>query len=71
MIWFTLLLVLLVLAALWAGQLLSSFLFGVGARDPATISVVVVLLLGVAAGACWVPARRASRIEPIAALRYE
>lgn len=60
-----------VLAALWAGRLLSSFLFGVGARDPVTISAVVILLLGVAAGACWVPARRASRIEPMIALRYE
>ena len=54
-----------------AGQLLSSFLFGVGARDPATISAVVILLLGVAAIACWIPARRASRIDPMIALRYE
>ena len=46
-----------VLAALGAGQLLSSFLFGVGARDPATISVVAVLLAVVAAVACWIPAR--------------
>jgi predicted permease len=60
-----------VLTALWAGQLLSSFLFGVGARDPATLSAVVVLLFGVSAGACWAPARRASRIDPMIALRYE
>lgn len=60
-----------VLAALWAGQLLSGLLFGVAARDPATISAVVILLLGVAAGACWIPARRASRIDPMIALRYE
>ena len=60
-----------VFAALWAGQLLSSFLFGVGARDPVTIAAVVILLSGVAAGACWVPARRASRIQPAIALRYE
>jgi putative ABC transport system permease protein len=60
-----------VLAALWAGQLLRSFLFGVGARDPATISAVVILLLGVAAVACWLPARHASRIDPMLALRYE
>jgi predicted permease len=60
-----------VLAALWAGQLLSSFLFGVGARDAATISSVVILFLGVAAVACWIPARRASRIDPMIALRYE
>jgi putative ABC transport system permease protein len=60
-----------VLAALWAGQLLNSFLFGVGARDPATICSVMILLLGVAAIACWIPARRASRIDPMIALRYE
>lgn len=60
-----------VLTALWVGQLLSSFLFGVGPRDPATISAVMVVLLGVSAGACWVPARRASRIDPMMALRYE
>ena len=60
-----------VLGALWAGQLLGSLLFGVSARDPATISVVVVLLLGVAALACWGPARRASRVDPLVALHYE
>jgi ABC-type antimicrobial peptide transport system permease subunit len=60
-----------ILAAVWAGQLLSSFLFGIGPRDPATIAAVVMLLLGVAAMACWIPARRASRIDPLIALRYE
>lgn len=60
-----------VLGALWAGQLVGSLLFGVSARDPATISVVVVLLFGVAALACWGPARRASRVDPLVALHYE
>ena len=60
-----------ILAALWAGQLLSGFLFGIEARDPLSISMVAILLLGVAAAACWVPARRASRIDPMVALRYE
>ena len=60
-----------VLAAVWAEQLLSGFLFGIGGRDPATISAVVILLLAVAAFACWIPARRASRIDPMVALRYE
>ena len=60
-----------VLAALWAGRLLSGFLFGIGARDPLSISMGAILLLGVAAAACWVPARRASRIDPMVALRYE
>jgi putative ABC transport system permease protein len=58
-------------AALATGQLIGSFLFGIGARDPAAISVVVVMLFLVAVAACWSPAQRASRIEPMAALRDE
>jgi putative ABC transport system permease protein len=57
--------------ALAAGRLIGSFLFATEARDPAAISAVVVTLLVVAALACWAPARRASRIDPIAALRHE
>jgi predicted permease len=60
-----------VAAALAAGQLISGFLFGTEPRDPAAISAVVVILLVVAAGACWAPARRASRIDPMAALHVE
>ena len=52
-------------AALAAGQLISSFLFGTEPRDPAAISAVVLTLFLVAAVACWAPARRASRIDPI------
>jgi predicted permease len=58
-------------AALATGQLIRSFLFGTEARDPAVISAVVVMLLLVATAACWAPARRASRIDPMAALRDE
>ncbi len=57
--------------ALAAGRLIESFLFATEARDPAAISAVVVILLAVAAMACWAPARRASQIDPIAALRHE
>ena len=60
-----------VAAALAAGDLISSFLFNTKPRDPAAISAVVVMLLLVAALACWAPARRASRIDPMAALRDE
>ena len=60
-----------VAAALGAGQLISSFLFGTEPRDPAAIAAVVVMILLVAAAACWAPARRASRIDPMAALRNE
>src|SRR5207244_11846144 len=60
-----------VAAALAAGQLISSVLFGTEARGPAASSAVIVMLLLVAAVACWAPARRASRIDPMAALRKE
>lgn len=52
-------------------RLLSQFLFGVSATDPLTITAVSTLLAGVAVLAVIVPARRAARIDPIAALRYE
>ncbi len=60
-----------VLAAIWSGQLSNSFLFGVGARDPVTISAVVMLLFVVATGACLIPVRRAVKVDPLVALRYE
>jgi len=60
-----------VAAALAVGQLIRSFLFGIEAYNPAAILAVVVLLLVVATLACWAPAWRASRIDPMAALRHE
>ena len=52
-------------------RLLSGLLFGVGATDIGTFIGVVALLAGVALVAAWVPARRASRISPVQALRTE
>jgi putative ABC transport system permease protein len=60
-----------VLAALALSRLLSSLLFGVGAGDPATYAGVSALLLLVSAAACWIPARRATRVDPVTALRSE
>jgi predicted permease len=51
--------------------LMSSQLFGIGALDPVTVAGVPALLLLVAAVACLVPARRAMRVDPVTALRYE
>jgi len=52
-------------------RVLTDMLFGVTPRDPVTFVAVPVLLLMVAFLACWIPARRATRIDPLIALRYE
>jgi len=52
-------------------RLMSSLLFGVSAFDPATFGAISLLLFAVAILACWIPARRAARVDPMVALRYE
>jgi predicted permease len=59
------------LGALALTQLMSSLLYGVGAADPATYIGVALLLVVVAIAASYVPARRAMRVDPVVALRYE
>jgi len=53
------------------GRLIQNLLFGVTAFDPLTITSVALLVVIVAALACYIPARRAMRVDPMVALRYE
>ena len=60
-----------VIASLALGRMLSSLLFGIGTVDPLTIFAVIALLSAVAMVAAYIPARRATQVDPITALRYE
>jgi predicted permease len=59
------------LAAVAFTRLLKGLLFGISASDPLTFVVIAALLVGVALLACWVPAQRAAKIDPLEALRQE
>jgi putative ABC transport system permease protein len=58
-------------AAFWLSRLMASFVFGVGVRDPLVFGAVPLVLTAIAFIAVWFPARRASRVDPMIALRYE
>src|SRR6185503_7122933 len=60
-----------ILGSLAFTRVLSSLLFGVSPRDPVTLAIVAAVLAAVAFIACYVPARRATRVDPVVALRYE
>lgn len=60
-----------ILAALGLGRAAQSLMFGLEGNDPLVIAIVTLLLGGVALGAGYIPALKASRVDPMRALRYE
>jgi len=52
-------------------RMMKTLVFGISATDPLTFTIIALLLTLVALLACWIPARRATRVDPMIALRYQ
>jgi putative ABC transport system permease protein len=52
-------------------RVMKTLLFGVSAADPLTFAASALLLLSVSLAACWIPARRAAKVDPLIALRHD
>jgi len=59
------------IAALWLTSVLKGLLFELSVTDPPTFTLIAALMLGVAFLACYLPARRATKVDPMAALRHD
>jgi putative ABC transport system permease protein len=59
------------LASYGAGRLIANQLYGTSEKDPVVLGLVAFVILVIATLACWIPARRATRVSPMTALRYE
>ena len=60
-----------IVGAIGVTRFLAKLLFGVAPLDPVTFGLVIVLLMAVGLIACWIPARRATQVDPLTALRAE
>ncbi|HSP07805.1 MAG TPA: ADOP family duplicated permease, partial [Acidobacteriota bacterium] len=60
-----------IVAAVFSGRLIAALLFRVSAFDPVATACVVIIVMTASLAACWIPARRATKVDPLVALRYE